>query len=125
MICEWGDVVIAPFPFTDIPVAKKRPALVLSVVDFNRKNEHSMLAMITTAARSRWASDSPVTDLAAAGLPRSCVVRWKVFTLPNVLIQKRIGALAAADRTVISAMCSRILAPSDGSRRQAAPSPGE
>lgn len=58
----------------------------------------SVLAMITTAARSRWPSDVAIADLAAAGLPRASFVRLKLFTLENVLLARRIGALAAPDR---------------------------
>jgi hypothetical protein len=55
-------VVIVPFPFVDTPVAKPRPALVLSDAGFNCANEHSVLAMITRATHTRWPSDHLITD---------------------------------------------------------------
>lgn len=102
MICKPGDVVVVPFPFTDVPVVKRRPALVLSLREFNRSNDQSVLAMITTAARSAWSGDVRIVDLDAAGLPRSSVIRWKVLTLPNGLIQRRLGQLSAVDRSAAS-----------------------
>ena len=54
--------------------------------------------MITTAARSRWAQDVIIDDLSSAGLSRPCVIRWKIFTLPNENILKQLGALAEPDR---------------------------
>jgi hypothetical protein len=54
--------------------------------------------MITAAVRSRWPSDVQISDLAAAGLNRACVLGWKVFTLPNEIILRRAGALSAEDR---------------------------
>ena len=54
--------------------------------------------MITTAARSHWPTDVPITDLASAGLRQPSVVRLKLFTLENALIARRIGALAAPER---------------------------
>ena len=101
MICDLGDVVVLPFPFVDIAAEKRRPSVVLSHQDFNRSNGHSICAMITTASQTNWPSDIEITDLAAAGLPRACVVRFKLFTLPNEVILKRAGALAELDRSNI------------------------
>ena len=61
-ICEAGDVAIVPFPFTDIAIAKPRPALALSAAEANEANGATLFAMITTAQRSRWPSDIPLSD---------------------------------------------------------------
>jgi mRNA interferase MazF len=98
VICDLGDVVIVPFPFVDIAAEKRRPSVVLSGKAFNETNGHSICAMITTAGRTKWPSDVVIDDLGAAGLPRRCVVRFKVFTLPNVIVLKRAGELSAKDR---------------------------
>lgn len=97
MICEQGDVVVVPFPFVDIAADKRRPSLILSRQAFNRSSGHSICVMITTAARTRWQSDVEIADLGAAGLQRPCVVRWKLFTLPNDIILKKAGVLGASD----------------------------
>ncbi len=103
------EVVTALFPFTDLPVRKPRPALVLSSSDFNRSHGHVIGAMITTGAGSRWASDHPIEDLSAAGLFNPSVVRWKLFTVPVELIGRRIGALAESDRLAIALRREAIL----------------
>ena len=103
MLCDAGDVVIVPFPFVDVAAEKRRPAVVLSRRAFNDAHGHSICAMITTAQRSRWPSDIAIDDLSAAGLPRACVVRWKLFTLPNAIILRRAGALAGKDYNTVSA----------------------
>jgi mRNA interferase MazF len=66
--------------------------------------------MITTAARTRWQSDIDIEDLGVAGLRRPCVVRWKLFTLPNEIILKRAGTMAARDRDRIVETARKILA---------------
>lgn len=66
--------------------------------------------MITTAARSKWPSDLAIADLKPAGLDRPCVVRWKLFTLPNELILRRAGRLASGDRDYIASAIRKILA---------------
>lgn len=98
MICERYETVVVPFPFADVPVLKRRPAVVLSGPKFNESNSSSVVAMITTAKASSWPSDVALTDLASARLPQSCVVRWRLATIPNDLILRRLGALGPLDR---------------------------
>lgn len=106
---ERYDVLTALFPFIDVPVRKPRPVAVLSNAAFNTANGHVVTAMITTGAGSRWPSDHPIIDLAAAGLKHPSVVRCKLFTLPNTQIGRRIGQLAAADRAQLAAHFEAIL----------------
>ena len=100
MICNRFDVVVVPFPFTDKPDAKKRPALVLSNAAFNRSN-HTILAMITTKQHPPWPGDSLIRDYETAGLKIPCLVRLKLFTLDNRLILRKIGHLTHNDANQI------------------------
>lgn len=109
MICEPGDVAVVPFPFSERPGAKRRPALVLSAKRFNRHG-HSSLAMITSKAEPSWPGDVSIENLAAAGLPRPCIVRLKLFTLDNRLILSRAGRLGRKDRDAVEASLSANLA---------------
>jgi mRNA interferase MazF len=110
VICDLGDVVVVPFPFVDAAAEKRRPSLILSRQLFNQSSGHSICAMITTATRIHWQSDIAIDDLGAAGLPRPCVVRWKLFTLPNESILKRAGKLASSDYDKIVSAARAILA---------------
>ena len=101
MTCEPWDVVVVPFPFTDRPESKRRPALVISGELFNRGG-HTVLAMITSARHHSWPADSRITDLPAAGLREPSTVRLKVFTLDNRLLLHRLGHLSAADRKLVT-----------------------
>ena len=96
MICSQWDVVTVPFPFTDKPDAKRRPALVLSNKAFN-KNGHTVLTMITTKGHLPWPGDSEIDGFSEAGLNLQCQVRLKIFTLDNRLLLKKIGRLSEND----------------------------
>jgi mRNA interferase MazF len=100
MICNRYDVVVVPFPFTERPESKKRPALVLSNSDFNQSN-HTILSMITTKRKPPWPGDSEILDYENTGLNVSCLVRFKLFTLDNRLILKKIGQLSRDDASQI------------------------
>lgn len=91
-------VVVVPFPFTDSPKTKKRPALVLSNEIFQKKNGHVTLAMITTAKQTSWFWDIEIEDLESAGLPVKSIVRQKIFTIDDRLIEKQVGMLSASDK---------------------------
>jgi mRNA-degrading endonuclease toxin of MazEF toxin-antitoxin module len=110
-ICDRFEVVVVSFPFIDTEERKPRPAVVLSHRAFNAGHGASVLAMITTAARSQWPSDVALTDLSAAGLRHRSFVRLKLFSLDNVLIARRIGSLAIADRGKVEQAVGLCLGP--------------
>jgi mRNA interferase MazF len=103
-------VVVVPFPFTDRPVAKRRPALVVSASEFNDAHGQVILAMITTARRSDWPSDVPLRDWRKAGLTTQCRVRLKLFTLDQPIVERQLGALSKRDRDAVRASLARTLA---------------
>ena len=107
---ERGDLLLVPFPFTDLPVTKYRPAVVLSKASFNQANGNSVLAMITSAQRSSWPSDLPINDRESSGLRAPSVVRWKLFTLGNELISRTVGTLGRADRAALRHALREVLA---------------
>jgi mRNA interferase MazF len=100
VICDPWDVVIVPFPFTDGPGAKRRPALIVSPSLFNEESGHSVMLMITSASHSRWPGDIPL-DPSLLGLPKPCILRMKFFTIDNRLILKAAGKLPPKERTFV------------------------
>ncbi len=104
------DVVVVPFPFTDVASSKRRPALVLSSASaFNERVGQSVMAMITTAKHSDWPLDTPLTDLKSAGLKAKSIVRMKLFTIDHQLIQKRLGRLGESDRASVQIALYKLL----------------
>jgi mRNA interferase MazF len=108
VISDRWDVVVVPFPFSEGPGEKRRPALTLSSQAFNRAG-HSILAMITTRAHRPWPGDTDIQDYQAAGLPSLCLVRLRVFTLDNRLILRRLGRFAHADAASVEQNLRRYL----------------
>jgi mRNA interferase MazF len=111
MIYNQFDVVVVPFPFTDINASKRRPALVISDAQtFNTAVEHSVMTMITTASHSSWALDVPISNLPTTGLKTPSIIRMKLFTLDHTLVLKRIGFLSAADQDVVNTSLQHLFA---------------
>jgi len=101
---ERGDVVIAPFPFTDIPLSKRHPVVVLSNADpFNRQTGQVVCAMVTGARKSSWPFDTAIVNNEAAGVRGPCVVRMKLVTLDQRVLGTRCGRLAEDDLDRVTA----------------------
>jgi mRNA interferase MazF len=110
MAFDAGDVVIVPFPFSHIALAKSRPALVLSAEADNTACGATVLAIVTTAADSAWPRDTRLEDWRGYGLRGPCVVRAKFFTLDNRLITRRLASLSERDRAAIREGLSGVIA---------------
>ncbi|MEI6451362.1 MAG: type II toxin-antitoxin system PemK/MazF family toxin [Actinomycetes bacterium] len=109
MAFEQWTVVVVPFPFTDRRAERRRPALVVSRPEaLGVRVGQSVLAMVTSAAHSAWPLDVPVTDLVSAGLPAPSLVRMKLFTLDDRLVERQIGALTAADAHAVAAALAHL-----------------
>ncbi len=111
MIFDPFDLIVVPFPLVDSPRVKPRPALVLSRRDFNQVNGHTLLAMVTRATHTRWPSDHEIVELPLTGLRAASVVRLKLFTLDNRLLQRRIGRLSERDARACAAALDACLGP--------------
>ena len=109
MAYERWEIVTALFPFTDIPIKKPRPVVVLSGADFNRDHGHVIGCMVTTGRTMSWPSDHSIVDLEPTGLGHPSVVRWKVFTLPLTVIGRKIGALSPQDQKSVAAHMAQVL----------------
>jgi mRNA interferase MazF len=96
-----GDLVDVPFPFIDTKTTKRRPSLVLSTPDFQLMTGSCILAMVTSAERSRWENDLVLESWTLAGLRKPSVIRWKLFTLDETLILGRRGRLADPDLAAV------------------------
>ena len=91
-----GDIVLLPFPFTDLSATRTRPAVVVSVEGFQQETGDIMVAMITSVPHTG-AYDYQLQDWQAANLLRPSWVRAKLATLSPSLVRYRPGRLSDAD----------------------------
>jgi mRNA interferase MazF len=87
-----GDVVVLPFPFSDLSASKRRPALVIALLD---AHSDVILCMITSK-NTRDASAVAITsaDFASGGLPPESNIRPnRLFTAETSLIVSTAGRL--------------------------------
>lgn len=93
-----GDVVIVPFPYTDLTSTKQRPAVVLSVATFNASSPDVVLCGMTSnladAAYSVLVGKEDLED--GRLMAPSRVKASKIVTIAQTVIRKRVGRLNAA-----------------------------
>ncbi len=99
-----GDVVVIPFPFSDLSQTKRRPAVVISVLD----GDDLILCQITSQTlKDRYAIPLSDEDFEENGLHRPSNIRPnRLFTAEKSIILYRIGALM---RIKLDEVISRIV----------------
>ena len=97
-----GDVVLVPFPFTDLSAIKQRPSLVLSPARSNKVRPDLVVAAITSQIPKAPRDDEVLlsgNELKETGLPKPSVIKLsKIFTIHQGLIRKRIGHVSDSTR---------------------------
>ncbi len=92
MIYDQGDIVLIPFPYSDLSANEQRPALIISNSIIN-KSEDRICCLIT---RNQRKEDLPIKkeDFKNGTLPFDSFVRpCRVFTIHHAIIKKKLCAV--------------------------------
>ena len=86
-----GDVVVVPFPFSDLTQAKRRPALVISKLE----GDDLILCQITSQTiKDNYAISIDDKDFAMGGLKQPSNVRPnRIFTADSHIVLYKVGNL--------------------------------
>ena len=110
MAFQRGDVVLVPFPFTDLSAIKVRPAVVVSSALYQATEPDLILAAITSRiAAATGPLDYVLSDWRAAGLRYPSAFKPALATLEPVRVLYHIGALTAADLAQVTQRVHRAL----------------
>lgn len=102
-----GDVVVAPFPFSDLSDAKRRPALVIATLTGN----DVILCQITgQVARDQYAIPLTDQDFTTGSLRQHSNLRPnRIFTADSAIILYRAGVLSSTKLQAVTAKIIEIL----------------
>ena len=85
------DIVLVPFPFSELTYAKKRPALILASIP---ARDELICMMLTSSKLIDQSVDIPIDSLDGTGLPKPTVARTsRLFTLKGSMVVKRLGQI--------------------------------
>lgn len=89
-----GDVLLVPFPFTDLTGQKVRPAIIVSP---DPQGDDVLLAFVSSVTPARlhatdWLLNPDQPEFSAAGLKGPSVIKaGKLLTLHRALVLRRLG----------------------------------
>lgn len=108
-----GDVVLLPFPFTDLTSSKQRPALIISEDDFNRDGVDVVVCAITSQnpdEASEYELSLKEKEIKNAGLPKPSKVKCgKIVTLDSRLIKKKLGNISKPCLESVTGIINKII----------------
>ncbi|MGH9201172.1 MAG: type II toxin-antitoxin system PemK/MazF family toxin [Vicinamibacterales bacterium] len=94
---DFGDVLLVPFPFTDHTTTKKRPAVVVSSVAYNRERPDVIVMAVTSQPRRNVFGDVSIQRWKEAGLLKPSVIKAVVATIEKRLVLNKLGRLDDRD----------------------------
>lgn len=98
MAFQRGDVVLVPFPFSDLSSMKVRPAVVVSSALYHATEPDVILAAITSKLGTATGPlDYVLSDWQTAGLRYPSAFKPVLFTLDPARVLHHIGALTPPD----------------------------
>lgn len=93
---KW-DIVLVPFPFTDLSSVKKRPSLVISP-DIYNENDDIIIAFVTSNIPEQLKpGDYRIKHWKESGLLANSLVRIKLATIKKSIVYKKLGSLHHQD----------------------------
>jgi mRNA interferase MazF len=106
-----GDIVLIPFPYTDLSASKTRPAVVVSSDIYHATRAELLLAYVSSQiSQANPTIDYVLADWADAGLLKPSYVRPKVAAVEPTLVVHRVGALSARDLLEVDRCLRRAMA---------------
>ena len=93
---KW-EIVLVPFPFTDLTTTKKRPALIISPNEYNDKFDVVIAFITSKLDLEHRVGDYKIQEWKKSSLPKPSTLRMKFATIDKSIIIKRFGRLSEND----------------------------
>ena len=95
---EQGDIVLVPIPFTDLSAQKRRPVIIISNDEYNRRNRDIVVvAMTSNPAGGSYSFTITSSEMEQGRLNRPGQVRVdKIYTLSQSIVVKTFGRVNTA-----------------------------
>jgi mRNA interferase MazF len=107
---KFGDVVLVPFPFSNLTQVKKRPAVVISSQDYQKYRSDCVLLAITSQMREKLGfAEAYVENWQKSGLLKPSVFKPLIFSLEQADILRKLGTLTNEDQQILHSILQQII----------------
>ena len=96
-----GDVVLVRFIFSDESGAKRRPAVIISTVDYHQSRQEAIMAAITSNVDRLLTGDVQIAGWKTAGLLFPSTATAIIRTIKQAMIERRLGTMPPTDMQAI------------------------
>ncbi|MCW5853685.1 MAG: type II toxin-antitoxin system PemK/MazF family toxin [Anaerolineae bacterium] len=110
MAYQRGEVLLVPFPFSDLSATKVRPAIVVSSPLYHANEPDIILAAITSQITTIGPLDCVLQDWQTAGLRFPSAFKPVLFTLEPSRVIFQVGSLSHSDLMNVEIRLRRMLA---------------
>lgn len=108
--CNFGDVVLVAFPFTNLQATKQRPAVIISDDAYQQNRPDVILMAITSQVRQPLAfGECLLQDWQQAGLLKPSVLKPLIATIEQDRVIRTMGRLSPADQKGLRAVLRDII----------------
>ncbi|MEX0661924.1 MAG: type II toxin-antitoxin system PemK/MazF family toxin [Balneolaceae bacterium] len=98
---KW-DIILVPFPFTNLKSVKRRPALVISPEKYNAGPDLIIMFITSNLSSFGKPGDHKIVEWNKSGLPKPSMVRMKFATIEKSIIVKTIGKVLKTDQLEVN-----------------------
>lgn len=111
MVFRRGDVVLLPFPYTDLSATKARPAVIVNSDRYYAVNQEILVAYITSQlVRADPWLDYRLQDWKVAGLLKPSLVKPRLAAIAPSLVRHTVGSLTPRDLAEVDRRLRRAMA---------------
>jgi PemK-like, MazF-like toxin of type II toxin-antitoxin system len=103
-----GDIVLVPFPFSDLTSLKTRPTVVINTAEFEKTTGNIIVAMVTSVPKFT-KYDYEIRDWKASNLLSPSWIRIKIVIIEPTLVPYKPGKLSRHDLLQVSQKLSLAL----------------
>ncbi|OHB35767.1 MAG: growth inhibitor [Planctomycetes bacterium GWA2_39_15] len=97
-VCNRGDVVLVPFPFSNQTTVKKRPSVIVSSDVYNNTSSDIVIMTITGKTdKTLNVGECLIEDWRGAGLLKPSSIKPAISTIEQRLVLRKLGKLSTKD----------------------------
>lgn len=103
-----GDVILVRYPFSDLTANKKRPALIVSSIEYH--NQHHDVVILPITGVKQLTDQLKINFWQTAGLLKPSWLKPMVTTISVDLVERCLGTIDQKDKVIVTRAIRQLIA---------------